>query len=314
MSPCPSSLPIDVPSLTRLVLALQARNDDLQGRVAFLERQLFGAKSERLATVEPTQGALDLGDLSDAPAAANDDAPARESGRRVSHPPVRRNIGALPRHLPRCERVIEPESLTCPCCSGALHRIGADVSEALDVVPAILRVIRTIRPRYACRHCMSSVVQAPAPSRVMNGSMASTALVSHVVVAKFGWHLPLHRQSQMLASRGVFVDRGTLGHWVERAAWWLKPLHERLLDFIRQQQRVFCDETPLPRLDPGRKRTKICQLWAQAIDDRPWQGPAPPAVGYVFAESRSAREAEAQLRSFSVSAMSAPRIAALERG
>jgi hypothetical protein len=133
----------------------------------------------------------------------------------------------------------------------------------------------------------------------MNGGMASTALVSHVVVAKFGWHLPLHRQSQMLASRGIIVDRGTLGHWVERVAWWLKPLYERLLAFVRQQERVFCDETPLPWLDPGRKRTKLCQLWAQAIDDRPWQGPAPPAVGYVFAESRSAREAEAHLKSFS---------------
>ena len=61
---------------------------------------------------------------------------------------------------------------------------------------------------------------------------------------------------------------------------------------------MFCDETPLPRLDPGRKRTKLCQLWAQAIDDRPWNGPAPPAVAYIFAESRSAREVEGQLSSF----------------
>lgn len=97
--------------------------------------------------------------------------------------------------------MIEPESTICPCCSGALHRIGEDVSEALDVVPAILRVIRTIRPKYACRHCGSGVVQVAAPSRVMNGGMASTAMVSHVTVAKFGWHLPLHRQSQMLGGK-----------------------------------------------------------------------------------------------------------------
>lgn len=61
---------------------------------------------------------------------------------------------------------------------------------------------------------------------------------------------------------------------------------------------MFCDETPLPQLDPGRKRTKVCQLWAQAVDDRPWNGPAPPAVAYTFAESRSAREVEEQLLSF----------------
>lgn len=83
-----------------------------------------------------------------------------------------------------------------------------------------------------------------------------------------------------------------------RIAWWLELLYDELLAFIRSQPRVFCDETPLPRLDPGRKRTKVCQLWAQAIDDRPWNGPAPPAVAYIFAESRSAREIAGQLASF----------------
>jgi hypothetical protein len=113
----------------------------------------------------------------------------------------------------------------------------------------------------------------------MDGGMATTALVAHVVVYKFAWHLPLYRQSQIFSGYGIDIDRGTLGGWVGRAAWWLNPLYKRLLAFIRSQPRVFCDETPLPRLDPGRKRTKLCQLWAQAVDDRPWQGPAPPAVG-----------------------------------
>ncbi len=117
--------------------------------------------------------------------------------------------------------------------------------------------------------------------------MVTTAFAAHVAVSKFAWHLPLHRQAQMLASCGVIIDRGTLGAWVTRIAWWLELLYDALTAFIRLQPRVFCDETPLPRLDPGRKRTKLCQLWAQAIDDRPWNGPAPPAVAYVFAESRS---------------------------
>lgn len=102
-----SPLATDVQSLTRLILALRAKNDELQGRVDLLERQLFGAKSEKIATVDPTKGALDLGDLSDVPA-ANDDAPADEVRPRSARHPARRNIGALPRHLPRCERVIEP--------------------------------------------------------------------------------------------------------------------------------------------------------------------------------------------------------------
>lgn len=302
MSSRTGSLPSDPAKLARMVLALQAENADLRVYADLLRQMIFGAKSEKRAALDPAQIALDLGDLSDiAPTAhvtADDDAPGPEGPPRRKRGAASRNMGALPRHLPRHEEVIEPKSTICPCCDLALCRIGEDVSEALDIVPALLRVIRTIRPKYACRACEAGVMQAPARARAMNGGMATTALVAHVVVAKFAWHLPLYRQSQMLAGYGIDIDRGTLGGWVARAAWWLKPLHERLLGFIRAQPRVFCDETPLPRLDPGRGRTKICQLWAQAIDDRPWQGPAPPAVGYVFTEGRGTDELEAQLRRF----------------
>jgi len=110
---------------------------------------IFGAKSEKLAVLDPTQIALDLDDLSEVPAAANDDAGEDENRPRRRRQPASRNMGALPKHLPRCEEVIEPESTICSCCGLPLHRIGEDVSEALDIVPALLRVIRTIRPKYA---------------------------------------------------------------------------------------------------------------------------------------------------------------------
>ena len=297
MSLRPDSLPSDPAELKTIVIDLLAENAELRVYADLLRQMIFGTKSEKLAVLDPTQIALDLGDLCEVPVAANDDADDEDRPRRKRRP-ASRNMGALPKHLLRCEEVIEPDSTICSCCGLPLHRIGEDVSEALDIVPALLRVIRTIRPKYACRACAAHVVQAPARSRVMDGGMATTALVAHVVVSKFAWHLPLYRQAQIFAGYGIDIDRGTLGNWVGRAAWWLKPLYERLLAFIRAQPRVFCDETPLPRLDPGRKRTKVCQLWAQAIDDRPWQGPAPPAVGYVFAESRGTDEIEAQLSTF----------------
>ncbi|MGZ9723677.1 IS66 family transposase [Rhizobium miluonense] len=294
----PDPLPRNAAQLTRIILSLNEENADLKARVAFLERQLFGTKSEKMTIIDPTQAMLDLDDLIDTPIAANDDvAPAGEDKTQARRSPAR-NIGSLPKHLPRYDEVIEPEDKTCPCCSFDLHCIGTDVSEALDIVPAVVRVKRTIRPRYACRACESAIVQAPAPARVMDGGMVTTAFAAHVAVSKFAWHLPVHRQAQMLASCGVIIDRGTLGAWVTRVAWWLELLYDALTAFIRSQPRVFCDETPLPRLDPGRKRTKVCQLWAQAVDDRPWNGPAPPAVAYTFAESRSAREVEEQLSSF----------------
>lgn len=291
-------LPSDSNELKKMVLALEAENADLRVYADLLRQMIFGAKSEKLATLDPAQTVLDLGDLSEVPAAANDDVAEDEDRPRRRRQPASRNMGALPKHLPRCEEVIEPQSTICSCCGLHLHRIGEDSSEALDIVPALLRVLRTTRPKYACRACEANVVQASARPRVMDGGMATTALVAHVVAAKFAWHLPLYRQSQIFLGYGVEIDRGTLGGWVGRAAWWLKPLYERLLTFIRSQPRVFCDETSLPRLDPGRKRTKVCQLWAQAVDDRPWQGPAPPAVGYVFAESRGTEEIETQLSTF----------------
>lgn len=294
----PDPLPQDAAQFSRIILSLDAENADLKARVAFLERQLFGPKSEKMTAIDPTQATLELGDLSDIPAAANDDVAPVVDGPKQERRLPSRNIGRLPKHLPRYEELIEPESRICPCCSFELHCIGTDVSEALDIVPAVVRVKRTIRPRYACRACESVIVQAPAPARVMDGGMVTTAFASHVAVSQFAWHLPLHRQAQMLASCGVIIDRGTLGAWVTRVAWWLELLYDALLAFIRSQPRVFCDETPLPRLDPGRKRTKVCQLWAQAVDDRPWNGPAPPAVAYIFAESRSAREIDGQLSSF----------------
>jgi hypothetical protein len=116
--------------------------------------------------------------------------------------------------------------------------------------------------------------------------MASTALVSHVVVSEFAWYLPLYRQVQILAGQGIHLDRATLAGWVKRAAWWLKSLYVLQLRMIQTVPRVFCDEMPMPVLDPGRHRPRICQFWAHAMDDRPWGGPSPPAVAYVFADGR----------------------------
>jgi transposase len=168
------------------------------------------------------QLALELGNLETgvAPAAAaNDDAPAAKPLGKPPRKKARRNIGALPKHLPRCEQVLEPEATACPCCQGQLHKIGEDVGEVLDVIPAILRVLRTVRPKYACRSCTDGVVQAKMLPRLIEGGMASTALVSHVVVSKFAWYLPLYRQVQILAGQGIHLDRATLAGWVVDISW-----------------------------------------------------------------------------------------------
>ena len=192
----------------------------------------------------------------------------------------------MPKHLPREEVVIEPEDRACPCCGGALHVIGEDVAEQLDVVPAHFKVRVIRRPRYGCRACESAVVQAPAPPRLIDGGLPTEAMVAHVLISKYLDHLPLYRQAQIYARQGIDLDRSTLANWVGRAAWWLAPLHDRLITEIAGSAKIFADDTPVPVLDPGRGRTKTGRLWAYARDDRPWQGADPPAVVYRYTENR----------------------------
>src|SRR3954465_619148 len=210
----------------------------------------------------------------------------------------RRNLGALPAHLPRVEILVDVADKTCPCCGGALHAIGEDREEMLDIVPAQLRVRVIRRPRYGCRTCEEAVVQAPAPERPITGGMATEALLAHVLVAKYGDHLPLYRQALIFARQGVELDRSTLCDWVGRACWWLEPLWQLLRRHVMSSTRIFADDTRLPVLDPGRGRTKTGRLWGYAVDDRPWGGSTPPAVVYLYAEDRKGEHPAAHLAGF----------------
>lgn len=271
MVPNVAPLPREPDILIEMVLELRGENGKLRAILETLRRTLYGARSERF---DSDSGQLALG---------------LES---------MRNIGGLPKHLPREDVVIEPAIDCCPCCQGTLHRIGEDVSEMLDIVPAILRVKRIHRPRYGCRACESAVVQAPAPPRPIDAGLPTTALLAHIAAAKFAWHLPLHRQTQMLAAYGINLDRSTLVHWIGRTAWWLEPLYVLLTATVMAAGKVFCDDTPLPVLDRTRRRTRIARLWCYAVDDRPWQGPAPPAVIYRYAEDRRGRHVKEHLDGF----------------
>jgi len=280
--------------------ALAAENEKLRLLLAEFKRAMFGRRSEKL---DPDQLSLGLEDVEQSIAAKE---AAIESATTNSEQPSRpprakaaRNRGALPRHLPRIDVVIDVEDKSCPHGHGEMHVIGEDVTEMLDVIPAQYRVKRIIRRRYGCRTCESVVVQAPAPEKPITGGMATEALLCSVAVAKFAWHLPLYRQAQIFAGQGIDLDRSTLAFWMGRTAWWLKPLYQLLLSKILSYPRVFCDETPVPVLDPGRGRTKTGQFWTYAVDDRPWCGPAPPAVAYVYTEDRKGKQVNEQLQGFS---------------
>ena len=202
----------------------------LESILVDLRREKFGAKSEKLRPdqfilpledVEVAQGVLD---------AAQEKAAAiikGKSDRCGSSGPIAIAV-SLPAHLPRVERIIEPTSTLCPCGCGEMAKIGEDVSERLDVIPAQLRVLVTRRPKYACRRCSGAVAQAHAPEHVVPGGLPTEALIAQVIVAKFGDHLPFYRQAEIYARQGIRLDRATLGNWAGRACFHLQPIADHM--------------------------------------------------------------------------------------
>ena len=266
----------------------------LQAIIKAFTRHRFGPRSEQL---DADQLQLGLEDIETALGHAEAIRDAIADRLRTERP-RKANRGALPAHLERVEQIVDVENKACPCCGGALHQIGEDVSERLDVVPASFRVLVTRRPRYGCRSCENAVVQAPAPARIVEGGIPTEALIAQVLVSKYADHLPLYRQAQIYARQGVVLDRSTLADWVGRAAWYLRPLRDHVLEELRRSTRLFADETTAPVLDPGRGRTKTGQIWAYARDDRPWGGSDPPMVAYIYAADRKGERAEAHLKDF----------------
>ncbi len=200
------------------------------------------------------------------------------------------------------ERAIEPETTLCPCGCGEMAKIGEDVSERLDVVPAQFRVIVTRRPKYACRRCSGAVIQAHAPEHVVPGGLPTEALIAQVMVAKFGDHIPFYRQAEIYARQGITLDRATLGNWVGRACFHLRPIADHLRERLKSADRIFMEfggtvapgaprkpeEPRAPVLDPGRRKTKTGYFWAIVSDDRGHGGADPPIVMFHYAPGRGA--------------------------
>jgi transposase len=289
-------LPDDPGTLKAMLIAERVQNERLVAIIKELQRHRFGRRAE---TLPEDQMLLGLEEVEQVAASGEAEIDATSPGERERRSGKRRrNRGSLPAHLPRVEMVVDIDDHACPCCGNALHQIGEDKGERLDIVPAQLRVLVVRRPKYACRACENVVVQAPAPARLIEGGLPTEATVAQVLVSKYADHLPLYRQAQIYARQGISLDRSTLADWVGRAAWLLQPVHERLLTMLKGSAKLFADETTAPVLDPGRGRTKTGQLWAYARDDRPWAGSDPPGVAYVYAPDRKAERPIAHLAGF----------------
>jgi transposase len=286
-----------IAALEAQVERLTAQAARFEHIIAQLRRLQFGKRSEQM---DKDQLQLALEDLQQGLAELEAEEDKDDGELKTQRTRQRRqNRPSLPDHLPEVDVVIEPVTTTCPCCAGAMHVIGEDVSKRLDVVPAQYQIIVTRRPKYACRACEGQIMQAAAPARLIEGGLPTERLVAQVLVAKYADHLPLYRQAQGLDRQGIKIDRSTLAFWVGYAAAELKPIWALMRQELLTSSRLFVDETRAPVLDPGRGRTKSGYFWAIARDDRRCGGSDPPAVVYTYAPGRGADHAITLLEDFS---------------
>lgn len=292
-----ASFPIDKDArIAELEAALAARDSliaALRVQLVQLRRLTFGRSSEKLS-LQIEQLELALEELEGEAELADVRKPSVDRGDRPT--PIR----ALPAHLPREERRIEPEagSCACPDCGGVLRPLSEDSDEMLDVLPVQWRVVRTVRPKYSCRAC-ERIVQAPAPPKAIARGKASFATLAHVVVNKFDHHLPLYRQAEMMAAQGIEIDRSTLAGWAGQAAALLDPIVSRIREEGLKADKIHADDTPVPMLDPGKGKTTTARLWTYVVDDRASGATTPALAWYKFTPDRSGIHPQTELKSFS---------------
>jgi transposase len=323
------ALPSDPAALRAMIVALEAENARmaaenarigavlrakevliaaLEARLAKLRRQRFGRSSEKVER-EIEQLELALEDLqvavaeSDATPVVEDetDEPEGDTGSTETPktPPKPRRRPRVADGTPRERREIAPGK-ACPDCGGELRVVGEDISELVELIAAKLKVIEIARPKASCRRC-EKMVQAPAPSRPIPRSMAGPGLLAQVLVSKFDDHVPLYRQSEIFARMGADIPDSTLVDWCGGGMKALHPVIERIEETVFAADLIHADDTPIRVLDRSRRKAglgkgvKQGRVWAYVCDQRPWAGPAPPAVAYRFSPDRKGEHPRAHL-------------------
>jgi transposase len=312
-----AALPDDLDTLKAALVAARAevaaarvQHSDDQALIAHLKleieklnRDRYGPRSERAARLLDQ---LEL-QLEEAEASATEDELAAEMAASqtssvaafVRKRPARK---PFPDHLPR-ERVIIPGPTFCVCCGGSrLSKLGEDVTETLEVIPRQWKVIQHVREKFSCRDC-EIIAQAPAPFHVIPRGWAGPSLLAvdplrgSTLFEKFGQHQPLNHQAERYAREGVPISLSTLADQVGACTMALRPIFERLEAYVLAAERLHGDDTTVPVLARGKTHTGRC--WVYVRDDRPFDGPAPPAAVFYYSRDRAGEHPQRHLEKYS---------------
>ena len=310
MDPAREALPDDVAALKAALLAERAElavarakaSEDMaliaqqKLRIAKLERQVYGPRSERSARLID-QLALGFEELE---ASAAEDELAAEKAvakatnvRGFTRRPAERNT--FPDHLPRERVVIDPPT-ACECCGGArLRKLGEDVTRTLETTPRQWKVIETVREKFSCRDC-ETITQAPAPFHAIARGWAGASLLAMIVFEKFGQHQPLHRQAERYALEGAPIALSTMADAVGSVCAALDPLRRLIEAHVMAAERLHGDDTTVPVLAAGKTDTGRC--WIYVRDDKPFGGADPPAAIFYYSRDRRGEHPQAHLAAY----------------
>jgi transposase len=287
---------------TAELVAKQIEIEHLRAMLAKLRRQRYGRSSEKLdAEIDQLELTLEDAEIGQARAEAKIAEAAQSTGqskqptsRRPRQPAVRK---PLPDHLPREIVVLEPE-FTCRCNDPSCRtKIREEVTEVLEKIPSQLKVIRYVRPIYACRACQT-VTQAPAPDLPILKGRPGPNLITHIAIAKYYDGLPLYRQSKIFEREGVEIERMVMADWMGHLAWWIAPLVEMIGAYVMSAPVIHADDTPIKVLSPGKGRTATGRLWIYVVDERPWAGERAPAAFYRYSPDRKGERPAEHLAGF----------------
>lgn len=245
-----------------LICALLEENASLKKRYEYLLEQFKLSRQRHFSSSSERSQQLCL-QFDEAEAAEPEALPVEENTITVTYTRAKPKRRPLPPELPR--EVIEydvPEVEKICACGCQKARIGEEISEQLEIIPAQLKVIAHVRPKYACNRCDEDVIIAPMPALFLPKSMASPSLIAHTIVSKYQNHLPLYRQEKIWQELGIELPRNTVCGWLMAAAERCMPMREALIRSLKESNYIQADETPVQVLgEQGRKNTQTSYMW-----------------------------------------------------
>ena len=319
MPTVPEVLPDNVEQLQQLLLVERQQSADKDSQIAQLQQQYphmleqFRLAQQRQFGRSSEASADQLGLFNESEQLTEETAeeavPERETLTYTRNKPKRK---PLPKDLPRETVVhdIAAADKVCDCCGGELHKIGEDSSEQLEFIPASIKVIEHIRPKYGCRHCEQhgtgvDIKIAPPPPTPIPKSIATASLLSQVITSKYQYALPLYRQEQLFKHHGIELSRKTLASWMLQCSDLLMRIYQRLHQLQLQQAVIHADETPLKVIHEDKSQ---CYMWVYCTgtdsppeQDRAKEPDKPPRniVLYDYQASRSSQCVRDYLQGYS---------------